>query len=914
MKKRIHFLVCLLLFSIAGMGQNMSVNKDGAAPDPSAMLDVSDTASGVLVPRMTMAQRNLITNPATGLLIFQTNSDSGFYFNQGTPSVPVWLRIQTSNDSIHWQKQDTNLFYTIGNIGVGTATPQSVMHLYGKGSLGAGARIVFGDDYRSTTNQWNSFVGESGWDSNTDSDQLQIHGRQGQFFTVGSPAATLDTAMMINSGGAVTIGDSVLGGRLNIASSGSNFLRMHTDSGQTGLWVSNDSAEWAIFSDSKGGSLLPQGGLGLFTPSSGIAWSINKEGNMGVGDSDASHALQVGNYTTNEDQFLSIKTGGGNLWKSGIIFKHFSDDLGFSLFSDETVNRFYIQRHNADTTTALSIDRGSGYIGLATESPAVQLAIGPSDDDTGFETVADGNLALYTNGTERVRFDENGYVGIGTNDPSHFFHASTSDVIAGAFESSNTQATWLRLRNSGGGKYHTLISTGSASSIGAGKLLFGYGTTSNTSSVAMTISDNLIGIGTTSPALTLSIGPTDDDTGFENAADGNLALYTNGVERVRFDENGNVGIGVTNPNRTLHAHAASAAFGQFTTSSTGSSISDGMVLGYADAVGAAIFNYENTNLAFGTNNAYRMYLDPDGKLGIGVSSPEGALSLNSGSVAGVPGVFFDGFGASEGEIAVDNGETLNIGEWDGSTFTENMRIASNGRVAIGTTTANSLLTLGSSAGTTAGGVNFQNGTQDWFIYQNSSNDLVFTDESTDIVTFEGDGDVGIKTTDPETDFHLNHTSGVSNGLSISNASGGTDRWQFYVFTTDDMVLRFNSTTIGTFDHSTGTYTASSDLNRKKNIEDAGTILSKIDNLELKRYNFKTEEDTDNKHYGFIAQELMKEFPSLVKLNTGDGETDNYTVDYMTMAAVALGAIKEQQATIKELKKKLDELERKLNNK
>ncbi len=59
-------------------------------PDASAKLDVSSTTQGMLVPRMTKAQRDVINSvagvstPATGLMIYQTDNTPGFYFYNGT--------------------------------------------------------------------------------------------------------------------------------------------------------------------------------------------------------------------------------------------------------------------------------------------------------------------------------------------------------------------------------------------------------------------------------------------------------------------------------------------------------------------------------------------------------------------------------------------------------------------------------------------------------------------------------------------------------------------------------------------------------------------------------------------------------------------------------------------------------------
>lgn len=86
-------LTMLLLLSAAAYGQGIAINEDGAAPDPSAMLEVTSTEKGVLIPRMTQAQREAISAPANGLLIFQTDETSGFYFNAGTTGDPLWQRL-----------------------------------------------------------------------------------------------------------------------------------------------------------------------------------------------------------------------------------------------------------------------------------------------------------------------------------------------------------------------------------------------------------------------------------------------------------------------------------------------------------------------------------------------------------------------------------------------------------------------------------------------------------------------------------------------------------------------------------------------------------------------------------------------------------------------------------------------------
>lgn len=113
MKNKIFISACVLLalctFSTNKVAaQGLSVNNTGAAPDTSAMLDIASTSKGLLAPRMTMAQRNAINLPATGLQIYQTDNTPGFYYNKGTSSAPAWTPVggvpngTTTGDMLYW--------------------------------------------------------------------------------------------------------------------------------------------------------------------------------------------------------------------------------------------------------------------------------------------------------------------------------------------------------------------------------------------------------------------------------------------------------------------------------------------------------------------------------------------------------------------------------------------------------------------------------------------------------------------------------------------------------------------------------------------------------------------------------------------------------------------------------------------
>jgi hypothetical protein len=78
------FAFGMIFVCVNSLAQGMSVNRTGAEAHSSALLDVNDTAHGLLVPRLTLTQRNGIFSPAVGLLIFQTDSIAGFYYYTGS--------------------------------------------------------------------------------------------------------------------------------------------------------------------------------------------------------------------------------------------------------------------------------------------------------------------------------------------------------------------------------------------------------------------------------------------------------------------------------------------------------------------------------------------------------------------------------------------------------------------------------------------------------------------------------------------------------------------------------------------------------------------------------------------------------------------------------------------------------------
>jgi trimeric autotransporter adhesin len=89
MKSKYLSLIIAFFVTATAHAQNIFPSTGSAGigtttPDASSLLEIKSTQKGILIPRMTSAQRNAIVTPATGLLIYQTNSTPGFYYYTGT--------------------------------------------------------------------------------------------------------------------------------------------------------------------------------------------------------------------------------------------------------------------------------------------------------------------------------------------------------------------------------------------------------------------------------------------------------------------------------------------------------------------------------------------------------------------------------------------------------------------------------------------------------------------------------------------------------------------------------------------------------------------------------------------------------------------------------------------------------------
>jgi len=130
---------------------NAQVGIGTISPNSSAQLDVTSTTKGLLIPRMLDTERSGILTPATGLLVYQTNGNAGFWYYTGTQWIP--LRSEGGSAIIPFASGGAVVMTTIAGGLVGTVST------LGFGVSQTGISLLGGAiDLGSITSENNAFV------------------------------------------------------------------------------------------------------------------------------------------------------------------------------------------------------------------------------------------------------------------------------------------------------------------------------------------------------------------------------------------------------------------------------------------------------------------------------------------------------------------------------------------------------------------------------------------------------------------------------------------------------------------------------------------------------------------------------------------------------------------------------------
>jgi hypothetical protein len=121
--KKLFFPILFIFLASVSDAQNVGIGT--TTPDPSAMLHISGTQKGLLIPVMDSFQRNAIASPAQGLLIYQSRDNAGFYYYAAS----AWRKV--GGDGNEWIRNAANDIYTNRKVGIGNNNPAEKLDITG---------------------------------------------------------------------------------------------------------------------------------------------------------------------------------------------------------------------------------------------------------------------------------------------------------------------------------------------------------------------------------------------------------------------------------------------------------------------------------------------------------------------------------------------------------------------------------------------------------------------------------------------------------------------------------------------------------------------------------------------------------------------------------------------------------------
>lgn len=127
-------------------------------PDSSSLLDISSTDKGILTPRMSTAQRNAISEPANGLLVYDVDERAFYYFEEDTDD---WVKLNSSlekRDNFVLVKSEADFPEPEG--GVITLDPNTYYEI--NGTINLSASIDLNGAYISGLDAWEDVLSYNG--------------------------------------------------------------------------------------------------------------------------------------------------------------------------------------------------------------------------------------------------------------------------------------------------------------------------------------------------------------------------------------------------------------------------------------------------------------------------------------------------------------------------------------------------------------------------------------------------------------------------------------------------------------------------------------------------------------------------------------------------------------------------------
>ena len=570
--------IALLTFPYCLKSQGVGINDDGSAPTAGAMLDVKSTSAGLLIPRMTEAQRDAINPDTQSMLIYQTNNDSGFYYydggawnpllvggnnanagwstkgNAGTAVGTHFLGTTDAEDFAIYTNNTEKLRVTSnGNMGIGTTSTSTRLHIEGPNKFSSSITLTNSGppnngSYISMESESFEYARIEGSSDNSQSGLIRFYTSQNNTLAA-SPNMLIDTTGYVGIG-TITPQTSlhVLGGDVDLSNHGILVLGDIAD-----VNLALDANEIQARNNGAIGTLALQQNGGIITIHSGYAEKINKirildDGNVGIGETFPAGKLHVATDLDGSPDSVMIFTAAGNLGIGTTSPNEILHIQQGTTVSDPPM--FRIQ-----AASEMNTDPGDFYSGIefgvqngenATGAQEVNAYIKATDTRSGTTSFEDAGLAFGTltnveaSPSTKMTLTHSGNLGLVTTSPAARLH----------IDSANSSTEGLRLSNTVGESFSEYFVSNAADS----DFYLTYGGTGGADIAIQSDGDIIlarsgtgnVGIGETTPVANLHIyqdtpaandellriGTSDDADRFNVDEDGDIEMdgdvYVNG--------------------------------------------------------------------------------------------------------------------------------------------------------------------------------------------------------------------------------------------------------------------------------------------------------------------------------------------------------------------------------------------------
>lgn len=328
--KKIFLLIVLLCF-YESINAQIGISATNTPPNASAMLDVSSTVKGILVPRMTTFQKNAIQNPVEGLMVYDTDVKQFSYAIAGTTGgIIYWVNFgNTVPAQSNWNSNGDDIYNAnVGNVIINNIGFASSAKLEVQSNTATAMKITQVGPYEGLKI-------ESGTSNNT------------------NPVLNVSNST------------SAYGGYFRSSNATARGLYSLLDDATN----SHDAIEGITFGNGNGGSFNSiSGTAGYFTSASGKAL-VTGNGNVGIGNASPTNKLSV---TGNAD--FSGNVGIGNVSptnKLSVIGNaDVSGNLGIGM-TGSTMAKFSVSSDAISGTTNGIFGQGQAGISLQQNYPTI---------------------------------------------------------------------------------------------------------------------------------------------------------------------------------------------------------------------------------------------------------------------------------------------------------------------------------------------------------------------------------------------------------------------------------------------------------------------------------------------------------------------------------------------------------------